>query len=209
MPVHLTCPTCGTAFTRKASYVAKHAPVFCTRECHTLSRRNPPIEISDDGLTGRIALLARDGSVKAHAIIDAGDAEWAGRYTWGLSMGYAVRRVYKGRHMSDERIYLHRELMGLTAGDTREIDHINRNKLDNRRANLRVVSREENAQNLGSRPGTSSKHRGVSLIAVTGKWKAVVNVGGQRHYAGQFSAEHEAAEAARAARTRLMPYAVD
>lgn len=195
---------------RKASYVAKHSPLFCTRECHTLARRNPPIEISDDGLTARIGLLARDGSVKAYALIDATDAEWAGQYTWGVTGNYAVRRVYHGRHTPDERIFLHRELLGLEAGDRREGDHINRDKLDNRRGNLRIVpDKAAQRQNIPSHRDAASPHRGVSFIKATGKWNARLTVAGQYHHVGHFRTEQEAAAAVKVARARLMPYAVD
>lgn len=40
-------------------------------------------------------------------------------------------------------------------------------------------------------------------------WNASLTVRGRYHHVGQFATEHEAAEAVRAARARLMPYAVD
>jgi hypothetical protein len=106
--------------------------------------------------------------------------------------------------------YLHRELMGLTHGNTLTVDHLNLDKLDNRRANLRVIPQSGQPQN---RPqvnnGWTSRYRGVSWHALTGQWRARVGIGGKEHHLGTFSSEEEAAEVARAARLRLMPFATD
>lgn len=208
MPVQCTCPTCGKTFFRKPSYVAKHQPLFCARACHTLSQR-PEIELSEDGRTGRIPLQRKDGSIRAYAIVDAADIQWASRYTWGMSSGYAVRRVWKGRRSPSQRFYMHRELLGLIEGDGLKGDHISRNKLDCRRINLRVTDSAGNAQNLPPRTGTSSPYRGVSLIKSTGLWRAHLTVGGKHHHVGHFQDEVEAAQAVLAARLEFMPYAVD
>jgi hypothetical protein len=48
-----------------------------------------------------------------------------------------------------KKVYLHRAILGLEAGDVRQCDHINRDTLDNRRANLRMATVLENAHNRG------------------------------------------------------------
>lgn len=196
--VSLVCETCGTTFERKRSLVRER--VFCSRLCD-LTKNARPIEISDDGLTARVPLVRRDGSVAAYAIIDAADAEWVGQWTWNLTPAgrYAVR---------GDGIKLHRELLGLKRGDARFGDHINRDTLDDRRGNLRILSASESPQNVPGRPG-SSRHRGVSWYAPTGKWVAYVNVNHKRHHLGYFETEEQAATAARDARARLMPAAID
>jgi len=104
---------------------------------------------------------------------------------------------------------LHRELLGLTRGDGFEVDHINRDRLDNRRSNLRAIPLDGNRQNKSSHRTSSSKYRGVSWAPDRRKWRAFVTDHGKRINLGQFSDEQAASEAARAARSRLMPYAVD
>lgn len=155
--------------------------------------------------TTSIPLRARDGSVRAYALVDADDAERFGGYRWCLaSMGYARRTVrVEGRSVA---VYLHREIAGATAGQ--DVDHINRDRLDCRRANLRLVTRGENLQNVTARPGTS-EHRGVSWHAGTQRWRACVKAAGRQHHLGLFDSEEEAAAAARLARARLLPMAVD
>jgi hypothetical protein len=209
MPVQCTCVTCGTTFFRKPSEVGELN--FCSHACAYQGRRPggppppppPPAILNDDGVTASIPLLAKDGTLKGHALIDAADAAWASQWTWRLTDdGYAHRsekRNGKPRHFS-----LHRELLGLTYGDTRQGDHIDRNRLNARRDNLRIIPRGVNGQNVGSRKGSTSSHRGVA-ISLNGTWRAQVG----KVFIGSFATEREAAEAAREARLKMLPYAVD
>lgn len=76
--------------------------------------------------------------------IDAEDYEDLSQFKWHITnLGY-VRRTFKGGGE-----YLHRRLLMAEKGQ--EIDHINRNKLDNRKANLRICTRSENMQNTQAR----------------------------------------------------------
>jgi len=154
----------------------------------------------------RIPLRARDGSVRAYAIVDAADADWVNQWRWSLNGGYAHRCTLK--NYVRRKFLMHRELMGLVQGDGLEVDHINRNKLDNRRANLRVVSKSEQAQNRPS-IGKSSSLRGVSWSKQWNKWQVSITASGTRHFIGYFRSEKEAGAAAAKARKRLLPFAVD
>lgn len=81
--------------------------------------------------------------------------------------------------------------MGLIQGDPREADHINGDRLDNTRANLRICTLAENRRNCSKRRATtSSRFKGVDLMK-TGKYRARV---GAMHV-GVFASEREAAVA--------------
>jgi len=173
----------------------------------------PPytIAVSEDGLTALVPLHARDRrTVRAYALIDAADAVWASQWRWSLVNGYASRAEC-GSAGKTIRFSLHRELLGLAPGDGLDVDHRNRNRLDNRRSNLRILPRAgyPNNQNVPSDAGASSQYRGVSWNGRDKRWMAAVRVNGVQHRLGGFTDEREAAEAARAARARLMPYSVD
>jgi hypothetical protein len=149
---------------------------------------------------GRYVLipLFDGGSVSAYAKVDVADAILANRH-WRLSReGYAVSRAPRFAAMS-----MHRMILGLKRGDGLEGDHINRDKLDNRRSNLRVVDRRLNAQNVSAVAGSTSRFRGVS--AKRGLWRARWAVDGVTHYLGTYRTELEAAAAVEAFRAAHLP----
>jgi hypothetical protein len=155
----------------------------------------------------RIPLRARDGSVRAHAIVDPADAAWVNQWRWCMDgKGYAVRaQKIDGRK---NMVFLHRELLGLVRGDGLAGDHINRDRLDDRRSNLRAIPRAANVQNQGGNPSASSPYRGVTPT-LWGRWRARVRVAGKLLNFGTYGTQEEAAAAARAARRQVFPYAVD
>lgn len=103
---------------------------------------------------------------------------------------------------------MHRQVLGMGPEDKRQADHMNRDKLDNRRFNLRIVEKDgHNKQNVPARGGYS-EHRGVSYDKARGKWIAQVKLNGKK-WGRRFDTEGEAAEAARAWRLEHMPFAVE
>lgn len=156
----------------------------------------------------RIPLYRRDGSIRAYAIVDEADATIVTHRRWYLSHGYVVRGVRLSRTRGTT-VTLHRELLGLSADDQRQVDHINRDRLDCRRSNLRIVTVAENQQNVSSYTGSTSKHRGVSWNTAMRKWKAKVHIRGKDVYLGCFDSEEEAGHIAHETRLRLMSHAID
>ncbi len=97
--------------------------------------------------------------------------------------------VFDGKQHS---VSMHRVLTGMSR---LEVDHINGNGLDNRRANLRLASRGQNAQNAKIHRPTQSPYRGVIFNKAAKKWCASINVNGKRKHLGSFKTEIEAAVA--------------
>lgn len=159
---------------------------------------------------GAIPLRKRDGTIRAFALVDAEDYEDLSEVTWRLLKGGSRDAVYAGRttRMADGdwgHELIHRRLMGLTKGDGLEVDHIDGDPFNNRRQNLRVVTRQQQVQNLEARGG-SSRHRGVTFDKATGRWKAQVGFQGGMKHIGRFDSEQEAADAARAWRRENLPF---
>lgn len=151
----------------------------------------------------RLPLRRQDGSIRAFALVDDADFDELSQHRWCLSaQGYVVRRD------GSRIVPLHRELLGLHPGDGLTGDHINRNRLDNRRANLRVATHAQNSQNHPGHRGRTSRYRGVSFDRSRKKWRAQVHVGAQR-LNKRFDTEQEAAEAAREYRAAHMPFATN
>jgi hypothetical protein len=148
-----------------------------------------------------IPLHARDCSIHAWTQVEAADLPLVDRWRWSFDGRYAYRRE-NGRSMR-----MHRQILGLPLGDPREGDHLNRDKLDNRRANLRIATRSENGQNLPTDSYGQSGCRGVSWSAQKGRWRARFNLAGRDHHVGFFDDPEEAAAAVASARQEQMPFA--
>jgi hypothetical protein len=137
------------------------------------------------------------------ALVDAEDAEAVGAYRWHMqSRGYAARNTWVG----GSRLYvlMHRFLLGLAPCDPRQADHVNGDRLDNRRANLRVCVSAQNQQNRLDGP-----YRGATWDDSRSLWQAYATLGGKRHFLGRFATRDEAATAAAAFRRANMPFSAD
>lgn len=116
------------------------------------------------------------------------------KYWTQRSDGYVVR----GRRKSGKYhlFYLHREIFrrqGEFIPEDMVVDHINRDKLDNRRENLRLVDKQQSAYNRGrNSKGTTSKFKGVSGSYQEG-WKVHITVEGRSLYLGTYLSERIAA----------------
>jgi hypothetical protein len=157
-----------------------------------------------DQRIARVPILRRDGTCVAWALLDAADRANFGRHAWRLgSNGYAVRSETTGG--TKRTIYLHREVAGTPPGVL--TDHVNGNRLDNRRANLRVATRGENNANSRDRPRRSG-FRGVYWHRQAGRWVSQISVDGRLRHLGLFDDPEDAAMAYDlAAREAWGPYA--
>jgi hypothetical protein len=158
--------------------------------------------------TVQIPLRDRQGRVRAYTVVDAADAEWVNQWRWFLDDdGYAARRPWvDGKQVW---VLLHREMLGLEPDDGQEGDHIDRDRLNNRRVNLRAIPKAGNRQNRGSLRGSSSDHRGVGWDQSRQRWMAYTWKDGRMLNLGRFKDESDAAGLALTARLEYMPYATD
>jgi hypothetical protein len=90
-------------------------------------------------------------------------------------------------------VRLHRLIMN--APDGVLVDHRNGNSLDNRRSNLRLATRTQNAYNARKRKNTSSRYIGVHWDKRARQWKVQIRVNGKDIWLGRFDNEIEAARA--------------
>lgn len=106
------------------------------------------------------------------AIVDDDMFEYLNQWKWCYDGQYACRRK------NGVKIRLHKEIMGDIKD--KEIDHINENKLDNRKDNLRFCTRAENMRNKKKHRGIS-KYKGVHWCKNVNKWRAKIYNGKTIH----------------------------
>lgn len=122
-------------------------------------------------------------------LIDFEDFEKVSNYFWSYTKGYAIK--------SENRQPMHRFILGLGSEDRYkvEVDHINRNRLDNRKSNLRVVTRQENMYNKSEYKNNTSGVRGVKWNKARQKWQVQINFDKKRIHLGMFTDLEEAKQA--------------
>lgn len=131
-----------------------------------------------------------------YALVDNEDYEYLNQWKWYCHVdvkghtSYAKRTVnIKGRNSI--AVHMHRKIVGAKRGQL--VDHKNRNGLDNRRKNLRVVTGYQNQWNR-KKIKSSSKYRGVSWHALSLKWMARLSHRNKKIYLGTYKTQREAYE---------------
>lgn len=91
----------------------------------------------------------------------------------------------------------HRLAWLIVTGDwpSKQIDHINMVKTDNRWSNLREATNSENHLNASVRSDNTSGYRGVSFCKKENKWRARCNINKKEYNIGMFKTAEEAAKA--------------
>ena len=149
--------------------------------------------------------------VRYEVLIDEEDLELvkAHKGTWAIGGG---GRLYacstKTRNKVCKTILMHRVLLDAPKG--MDVDHINGDTWDNRRANLRVIPHGLNMQNLNHLwSNNTSGVRGVRYNTRNRNWNACFGVGGRTVWVGTFPTKEEAAIAISKERAEAMPYSPD
>lgn len=122
-----------------------------------------------------------------YALVDDDIFEQLSKYRWFLDKGgYAVRQVYeKGSGRANRKVSdwkMHRLVTDAPKGT--QVDHINGNRLDNRRENLRLCNQSGNSCNSKTRVDNKSGFRGVSWNKQRNKWKVTIQKGNQIYHGG-------------------------
>jgi AP2 domain/HNH endonuclease len=131
-------------------------------------------------------------------------------YTWYANpAGYLYRSTWDKSTKRRGMRCLHREIMSRVKNRSllrkEVVDHLNGNKSDNRRENMRLVSQSENNANRTQHDRRNkSGHRGVVWHKQRGKWAAQATYRGRHISLGLFDRVEEAAIAADAWRKEHM-----
>ncbi len=135
-----------------------------------------------------IHLYNKDVKLTAKAMIDIEDIPKIESRKWRL-----IGRGYVGTHAKQTRStqLLHHFIVGYPP-EGRQVDHINRNKLDNRKVNLRLATSSQNNANVGLRKSNTSGFKGVSFCKRSHKYEARIHYQGKRYRLGYFDDSKEA-----------------
>lgn len=107
--------------------------------------------------------------------IDKSDYEIICNFGWyyAARSGYAYSGSINNCSKENTRKVMHRYIMNVSSSNI-QIDHINGDRLDNRRSNLRLATNAENSRNGYIRKDNKSGHRGISFDSSRNKWFAEI-----------------------------------
>jgi len=129
------------------------------------------------------------------ALVDDADFEWLNQWKWSANkIGntfYAIRKERK--RPFQKTIYMHREIMNTPKGV--QVDHINRDGLNDTRANMRNCTIAENSYNRKRVSTNHSGYKGVSWSKPNQKWMACIKMNNRSAYLGYFDTAEDAARA--------------
>ena len=132
----------------------------------------------------------------ARTLIDIDDVDKIKNYKWCLkAQGY----IHSGS--KSKIINLHRLIMDCP--DDMVVDHINHNKLDNRKSNLRICTHHQNSMNISKHSNNTSGVSGINWRKDEQKWVARIGINNKRLFLGYFNTKKEAIEARKQAEIDL------
>lgn len=115
-----------------------------------------------------IELYNIKNEVVAKVKIDLEDVVLVSQYKWHLNKGYAYTK------RDNKILKMHILIMNSYRNNTNlelEIDHINRDKCDNRKNNLRFVTHKENMQNLSQSKRNLTNEKGIYFVKSRNKYR--------------------------------------
>jgi hypothetical protein len=143
-----------------------------------------------------IEISGKSGEGGKVTIVSEEDYEYLKQFSWRLeSSGYVVT-FDKEKYKNTKKLgylYMHR-MINKTPNEL-FTDHINGNRLDNRRENLRTVTKSQNMLNKGTPRHNKSGYKGVYCHKQNNKWRASISIYGKQTHIGYFESKEDAARA--------------
>lgn len=181
-----SCEHCGdtesrVVFFRGTNYLCNRHRIQLSRHGKFLLTGREKNKILTRKSYSELQILSESGALLRSLKIDTADESVVRDHTWFLYCDYVARKA-SGEKNS---IFLHHTLIGRKTG----MDHINGDKNDNRKKNLRHVSPTENNLNRYK--------AGVTFDKRTKSWVAKIEKNGMKYWLGRHKT-HEGAVRARA-----------
>lgn len=132
-----------------------------------------------------------------YAILDKEDYENLKKFKWHYGeygkTGYAKRLIWDKKNKKSKIVRMHHFVLPLRKGYM--VDHINGNGIDNRRNNLRLVTKSQNMMNSGVRKNSTTKVTGVSWHKQIKRWRAYISINKKQISLGTYLSLEEAIKA--------------
>ena len=189
------CIVCGKSEVKAKGMCEKHYQQYrkygycLDNNPRTKQDLNEIIEYED---YAEIILYDKNCEEVARALIDLDDVDKVKNYKWGLTKGYVLNKTIRE---------LHRFIMNCP--DDKIVDHINHNRLDNRKSNLRICTKSQNAMNVKKRKDNTSGATGVCWNKKYNNWYAQIVVNTKCVCLGHYNTKEEAIEARKQAEIDL------
>ena len=123
----------------------------------------------------KIKLSGKKGRGK-FAIVDDEDFDRLNKYKWYFGRGYALRCEKRKPYQKGRGV--------LNYFGDKVVDHINGDGLDNRKNNLRIVTRQQNRFNSKTPITSASGYKGISWRKNRSSWSIYITVSGKTLYIG-------------------------
>ena len=162
------CSICG--YDKDVRYL--YGQLYCKRHYNHIFRFGISVDktiytrndIEIDGDVAKIILRDKYQNINGESIIDSEDVDKVKNYKWYKSDGYCITKAIDPNNGID--------IANVIFDDyENRYDHISHNRLDNRKCNLRPVSQQQNAMNMGMKNTNTSGVTGVSKFKSSGVWK--------------------------------------
>ena len=139
------------------------------------------------------------------AIVDDADYGKLNKYSWSV-MGKGYVRAGTSKNVNGKHVTISFNMSRVIMDPPKgmQVDHINGDKLDNRKCNLRVCTNAENCRNRSRYKGSTnvSGYKGVYWHKVNRKWVVMIKVNQKIHYLGSFRNKQTAANIYNAAASK-------
>ena len=188
--IELTCRICNKRFKRHPFRVKESVENFCSNECRSIAyKKHNFYEKKDNQI---IVDVIDDNKNIQKCLIDLQDEPLLQEHYWICRIDrrtkYKSIKAYCGKNR--KYVALSRLIMDCPNG--LEVDHINRDTLDNRRLNLRICDRSTNCLNKGISSKNNSGVTGVYFHSRDKKWIAKIKINGKTLWLGSFDDKEQA-----------------
>jgi hypothetical protein len=164
-PKEKLCPSRGLLFCSKHMHQIRR--LGYTTDCNPRNQKDPNEFILYDTYA-EIVIYNSQSEEIGGGIIDLDDVERCKQFKW--------RYGPKNYIISSQNLFLHRFLLSHLLTEELYVDHIDRDKSNNRKCNLRVCDQSQNQRNKSKESNQSSDILGVRWCKDRGKWGASIRI---------------------------------